>query len=89
MDLARDAFRKGDYAVASSEIDLAIKALPKDAALHEFRALVDFATKDYQQAAAALYAVLSAGPGWDWTTLAACMPRTRRTASNSVRWSNT
>ncbi|MBS0266775.1 MAG: hypothetical protein JSS02_32910, partial [Planctomycetes bacterium] len=26
-------------------------------------------TKNYQQAAAALYAVLSAGPGWDWTTL--------------------
>jgi uncharacterized protein (TIGR03066 family) len=69
MDLARDAFQKEDYAGASREIDLAIKALPKDAALHEFRALVFFATKDYKQAAATLYAVLSAGPGWDWTTL--------------------
>ena len=69
MDLARDAFRSGDYAKASSEIDLAIKALPKDAALHEFRALILFATKDYKSAAGTLYAVLSAGPGWDWTTL--------------------
>ena len=69
MDLARDAFQQGDYAGASREIDLAIKSLPKDAALHEFRALIFFATKDYKQAAATLYAVLSAGPGWDWTTL--------------------
>jgi tetratricopeptide (TPR) repeat protein len=69
MDLARDAFKTGDYSRASQEIDLAIKSLPKDAALHEFRALIFFATKDYKQAAATLYAVLSAGPGWDWTTL--------------------
>jgi tetratricopeptide (TPR) repeat protein len=69
MDLARDAFKTGDYARASQEIDLAIRSLPKDAALHEFRALIFFATKDYKQAAATLYAVLSAGPGWDWTTL--------------------
>src|SRR5262249_26078745 len=45
------------------------KALPRDAALHEFRALIFFATKDYRRSAATLYAVLSAGPGWDWTTL--------------------
>jgi uncharacterized protein (TIGR03066 family) len=69
FDLARDAFKTGDYTVASREIDQAIKALPNDAALHEFRALIFFATKDYKQAAATLYAVLSAGPGWNWTTL--------------------
>jgi tetratricopeptide (TPR) repeat protein len=69
MDLARAAFQQGDYAAASREIDIAIKALPNDAALHEFRALVFFATGDYKQAASTLYAVLSAGPGWDWTTL--------------------
>src|SRR5579871_1144111 len=69
MDAARDLFKAGDYTGAMREIDLAIKSLPKDAALHEFRALVFFATKDYKQAAATLYAVLSAGPGWDWTTL--------------------
>ena len=69
MDLARDAFKNGDYTTATSEINLAIKALPNDAALHEFRALVFFATQDYKQAAGTLYAVLSAGPGWDWTTL--------------------
>lgn len=69
MDLARAAFQLENYAEASREIDLAIMALPNDAALHEFRALVFFATKDYKHAAATLYAVLSAGPGWDWTTL--------------------
>ncbi len=69
MDLARVAFQQENYVEASREIDLAIKALPKDAVLHEFRALIFFATKDYKQAAATLYAVLSAGPGWDWTTL--------------------
>jgi tetratricopeptide (TPR) repeat protein len=68
-DLARAAFMEGDYDRAMRELDVAIKALPNDAALHEFRALVFFAMRDYQQAAAVLYAVLSAGPGWDWTTL--------------------
>ncbi|HVJ87060.1 MAG TPA: tetratricopeptide repeat protein [Caulifigura sp.] len=69
LDLARSSFRAEDYPTALKEVDVAIKSLPQDAALHEFRALVLFATKDYQQAAAALYAVLSAGPGWNWTTL--------------------
>jgi tetratricopeptide (TPR) repeat protein len=69
MNLARAAFLAQNYADALREIDLAIQALPNDAALHEFRALVFFATKDYKSAAATLYAVLSAGPGWNWATL--------------------
>ena len=69
MDLARAAFKNGDYPGASREIDLAIQQLPNDAVLHEFRALILFAMQDYKQAAATLYAVLSAGPGWDWTTM--------------------
>lgn len=68
-DLARDAFKQNDYAKAMTEVNLALKKLPNDAALHEFRALVLFAQQDYSQAAGVLYAVLSAGPGWDWTTL--------------------
>ena len=68
-DLARKAFKANDYSMAGKEVDLAIQSLPRDAALHEFRALIFFATRDYKQAAATLYAVLSAGPGWDWTTL--------------------
>ena len=42
--------------------------------MHEFRALCLFATKDYQQAAAAVYAVLSIGPGWDWNTVSGLYP---------------
>jgi uncharacterized protein (TIGR03066 family) len=76
MDLARVAFQQANYTEASREIDLAIKALPKDAVLHEFRALIFFATRDYKQAAGTLYAVLSAGPGWDWTTLSGMYPST-------------
>jgi tetratricopeptide (TPR) repeat protein len=37
--------------------------------VHEFRSLVLFASKKYPESAAAIYAVLSAGPGWDWTTM--------------------
>lgn len=76
LDLAQDAFRNGDYAGAAREIDVAIKAMPRDVTLHEFRALVFFATGDYTQAAATLYAVLSAGPGWNWTTVSGLYPRT-------------
>ena len=50
-------------------VDQALKTTPNDAALHEFRALCLFALKRYDEAAAVLYAVLSVGPGWDWTTL--------------------
>ncbi len=43
--------------------------MPNDPALHEFRALALFALGRYDEAAAALYAVLSVGPGWDWSTM--------------------
>ena len=48
--------------------------LPNDATLHEFRALVLFAAGKYDLAAGPLYAVLSVGPGWDWTTMAGLYP---------------
>ena len=33
-----------------------------------------FALHRYKEAAATIYAVLSIGPGWDWTTLASLYP---------------
>jgi len=69
FDGAREAFKAGDYAHALDLADQSLKQTPNDPALHEFRALVLFALKRYDEAAAALYAVLSVGPGWDWTTL--------------------
>lgn len=72
MNAARNAFARGDYAAAMRQINQAIAKKPNDAALHEFRALVLFATKDYKASAAAVYAVLSMGPGWDWATLCGC-----------------
>jgi tetratricopeptide (TPR) repeat protein len=69
FDTAREAFKAGDYAKALDLTNEAIKSMPNDATLHEFRALCLFALKRYEEAAAVLYTVLSAGPGWDWTTL--------------------
>jgi tetratricopeptide (TPR) repeat protein len=69
FDQARPAFGTGDYATALKLTDEALKSLPNDATLHEFRALIFFAIGKYNLAAGPLYAVLSVGPGWDWTTL--------------------
>ena len=74
FDAARAAFKAGNYAEALQKTDEALKTLPNDAAINEFRALCLFALKQYDQAAGTLYAVLSAGPGWDWTTLSGLYP---------------
>ncbi len=50
-------------------LDTTLKTMPRDTVVHEFRSLVLFALKRYPESAAAIYAVLSAGPGWDWTTM--------------------
>ena len=74
FDEARAAFGTGDYATALKLNDEALKSLPNDATLHEFRAPIFFAIGKYDLAAGPLYAVLSVGPGWDWTTLSSLYP---------------
>jgi tetratricopeptide (TPR) repeat protein len=74
FDSARAAFGNGDYASALKLTDEALKVLPNDATLHEFRALVLFAVGKYDLAAGPLYSVLSVGPGWDWTTMVGLYP---------------
>ena len=69
FDAARAAFREGDYPQAQTLVEKAIRAVPGDATLHQFRALVLFARGNYDDASATLYAVLATGPGWDWKTL--------------------
>jgi tetratricopeptide (TPR) repeat protein len=49
--------------------DLALQPHRNEPVLHEFRALCLFALGRYDEAAAALYVVLTAGPGWDWATM--------------------
>src|SRR5262249_30167678 len=66
---SRAAFASGDHKQALELCNQALKTLPNDAVVHEFRSLILFAMQNYRDAAAAAYAVLSAGPGWDWTTL--------------------
>jgi tetratricopeptide (TPR) repeat protein len=68
-DQARTAFYRGNYTQALNQLDAALAQTPGDAVLHEFRALTLFAMRNYKEAAATLYAVLSVGPGWDWTTM--------------------
>ncbi len=74
---ARQAFFAGDLRTARSLIDQAISAMPGDTVLHQFRALVLFADRDYAPAAGTLYSVMSSGPGWDWTTMIGLYPNAR------------
>jgi tetratricopeptide (TPR) repeat protein len=74
LTTARESFKSGDYARALTLVDQAIAQTPNDPVLHEFRALVQFAFKRYNEAAATAYAVLTAGPGWNWTTMVGLYP---------------
>ncbi len=74
FDAGRQSFHDGDYAGALQQTDQALAKLPTDTTLHEFRGLCLFALGRYDEAAATLYAVLSVGPGWDWTTLISLYP---------------
>jgi tetratricopeptide (TPR) repeat protein len=74
FDAAREAFKAGDAAKAQALAEKAIRLLPSDATLHEFRAMTLFAQGRYKDAAATLYAVLAAGPGWDWKTMRGLYP---------------
>ena len=74
LDAARASFMQGDYQAALVQVDQAIVLVPNDTVVHELRSLVLFALGRYKEAAAADYAVLSTGPGWDWTTLSGLYP---------------
>jgi tetratricopeptide (TPR) repeat protein len=74
FDRAMQEFYRGQYQLALDSVNEALRELPNDAAVHEFRALVLFASGRYEESAATLYAVLSVGPGWDWTTLNSLYP---------------
>jgi hypothetical protein len=69
FESARTAFKGNDFARALALADQALVDLPNDPVIHEFRALALFALGRFDEAAAVAYAVLSNGPGWDWTTL--------------------
>ena len=74
FDRARDAFKAGDYAAALDLIDEALKDVPGDPLVHEFKALVLFARGEDPRAAAELHDVLAVRPGMDWTTLSGLYP---------------
>lgn len=74
MDSARTAFWRGEYELALRYTNSALGLMPQDRTLHEFRALVLFSLRRYQESVTTLHAVLAAGPGWDWTTLSGLYP---------------
>ena len=74
FEQARSASGQGDYKQALGLANQALKSMPSDATLHEFRAMCLFALGQYREAAATLNAVLAVGPGWDWTTMASLYP---------------
>jgi hypothetical protein len=74
FDRARDAFKAGDYAAALDLTDAALKDVPGDPLVHEFKALALFARGEDARAAAELHAVLAGRPGMDWTTLSGLYP---------------
>jgi tetratricopeptide (TPR) repeat protein len=76
FNTARDTFQRGDYPLALTQINQALGLMPSDVVLNEFRGLVLFALRQYPDAGATVYAVLAAGPGWDWTTLSNLYPDT-------------
>lgn len=74
FDKARAVFLEGKYDEALKLTDEAVAQMPRDAVLHEFRSLVLFALKRYQESAATIHPVLAVGPGWDWKTLCSLYP---------------
>src|SRR5262249_2608541 len=81
---ARDSFKAGDYQRAIDLTDQVVKETPNAPVVHEFRALCLFALKRYEEAASVAYAVLSAGPCWDWATLVGLYPDVD-TYTNQIR----
>jgi tetratricopeptide (TPR) repeat protein len=76
FNAALDEFKKGNYANALTNTEAAMKGFSQNPVMHEFRALCLFALGRYQEASAAVYALLASGPGWDWTTLQSLYPNT-------------
>jgi tetratricopeptide (TPR) repeat protein len=71
---ARDAFMAGNYQRALELADQVLKETPNAAVVHEFRGLSLFALQRYDEAAAVEYAVLTSGPGWNWSTMVGLYP---------------
>jgi len=74
FDQSRTDFYAGNYEGALTKVNQALKEMPKDAVVHEFRALTLFALGRYNEAAATIHPVLAVGPGWDWPTLVGLYP---------------
>lgn len=66
---ANSAFMSGDYDTALAEVNAAVKEMPNNSDLHQFRSLILFAMGRYQESAAAAHAALVNDNGWNWEIL--------------------
>ena len=69
FDQARDAFKQGNYPQAVQLAQQALGQMPNDPNLHEFLALGCSRRASTTRPHRRSIAVLSDGPGWNWTTL--------------------
>jgi tetratricopeptide (TPR) repeat protein len=76
FDIAIAEFKNGNFPKALELTNIALKAIPNDPAIHEFRALVLFSMGNYTESASAIYSLLSVGPGWDWKTMSSLYSET-------------
>jgi hypothetical protein len=76
FDSAREAFFNEEWGKAQYRIEEIIQKWPDDPVLREFHALVLFARRNYDGAAAELATALKSGPGWNYDTLRSLYPDT-------------
>ena len=70
---ARDSFKAGDYSRALDLTDQVLKQTPNEAVVQS-SAPLSVRLKRYDEAASVNYAVLTAGPGWNWSTMVGLYP---------------
>jgi tetratricopeptide (TPR) repeat protein len=74
LNTARRAFRMGRYDEALAAAEQADRMFPGDSEIEQIRALILFAQKKYDAAAAPVWNVLNRGKVWDWPSLREMYP---------------
>jgi hypothetical protein len=74
LNMARRAFRMGQYDVALAATEKAAQVRPGAADIEQMRALILFAQKKFEAAAAPVWTVMNGGMVWDWPSLREMYP---------------
>lgn len=74
LEAAVASFKSNDYDIALKHVTDGLAQSPDEAEMLQFRALVLFARRDYQEASASLHRVLAVRPAWNWAKLSRFYP---------------